>query len=357
MNSKLILRLSSLPLKYLENRLFMSSPIQASVAVTQSCTSYCDYCDWWKYDQEDLSTNEAMRVIYQVSRLGVIHIGLSGGEPMLRSDLPELIKFAKGLGMLVSVSTNGVISDEAIYKAIMKSGLDSLSFSIDGATAQTHEAFRKGCSFSRVISSLLLAVKVRRGGGYSTRINTTTVINRANATELAAIYEMCQNLGADHCNYQPIWPIMKDENFLKKFGFMSDSRDAGLLNAARNALLGMSNSNLRRYNRMLPEFYLNYEKVRRIECYAGRAFIYVDARGFVYPCALLGKPFGSLLNGDARKLLKTSEAKELIKRASRQDCPGCSLNCYMERNVMMDSIKKPRELVELLRYRFSKRRG
>ena len=118
----------------------------------------------------------------------------------------------------------------------------------------------------------------------------------------------------------------------------------------------MENSNLRRYNMMLPDFYLNYEKVRKIECYAGRAFIYVDAKGLVYPCVLLEKPFGSLLNGNARAFFKTPGAKKLIKRASRQDCPGCSLNCHMERNVMLDSIKRPRDLAELLLYRFSKRK-
>lgn len=357
MYSKSILRISSLPLKYLKNRLFISSPIQASFAVTLRCTCHCDYCDWWKFKQKDLSSAEAKRVIHQIARLGVIHIGLSGGEPMLRSDLPELIEYAKSLGMLVSVSTNGIISNKSIYREIMKSGLDTLTFSIDGANAQTHEAFRKKCPFDRVISSLSLAVKLCRREGYSTRINTTTTVNRVNAMELADIYEMCQGLGADHCNFQPIWPVNKDEDFFKKFGFTTAAGDADLLNSAREALAEMSNSNLRRYRRMLPDFYLNYENVRKIECYAGRAFIYVDARGVVYPCVPLTKPFGSLLDGDSGTLLKTLEAKKLVKRASRQDCVGCSLNCHMERNVMMDSLKRPRELMELLLNRFSKNGG
>lgn len=356
MNPKTILRLSSLPLKYIKNKLFISSPVQASFAVTLRCNCHCNYCDWWKYDQKDLSTNEAKRVIYQIARLGVIHIGLSGGEPLVRSDLPKLIQYAKSLGMLVSVSTNGIISKETTYREIMKSGLDTLTFSIDGTNAQTHESFRKGCPLDRVISSLNLAVKLRHVEGYSTRINSTTVINRANATELAAINEMCQSLGVDHCNYQPIWPVMKDKEFFKKYGFESNDRDADLLRFARDSLMGMRNSNLRRYSQMLPDFYLNYENVRKIECYAGRTFIYVDAKGLIYPCVLLEKPFGSLLNGDAKKLFKIHKSKDIIKGASRQECPGCSLNCHMERNLMMDSIKRPKDLAELLLYRFSKKR-
>ena len=354
MNLRSTLSLSSLPLKYFKNRLFISSPIQASFAVTLRCTCRCDYCDWWKYNQEDLNTSDTKRVIYQIARLGVLHVGISGGEPMLRPDLPELIKYAKSLGMMVSISTNGMISNKKMYKELMKSGLDTFTFSIDGSTAKIHEAFRKSCPFDKVISSLSLAINLRRREGYSTRINTTTTINRVNAVELNDIYEMCQGLGADHCNFQPIWPVMKDKKFFKKFGFTKSDKDSALLKTARKALSGMKKSNIKRYSRMLPDFYLNYDKVRRIECYAGRAFIYVDARGILYPCVPLAEPFGSLLDSGSTALLKTTAAKTLIKRASRQDCIGCSLNCHMERNVMMDSLKRPRELVDLVLKRFAK---
>jgi radical SAM protein with 4Fe4S-binding SPASM domain len=277
---------------------------------------------------------------------------------MLRKDLPELIRYAKNLGMLVSLSTNGIISKRETYEEIMESGLDTFTFSIDGSNSQSHEAFRKNCSFDRVINSLSLALELRRSKGYSTRINTTTTVNRINAEELSDIYEMCQSLGVDHCNFQPIWPIGEDEGFFKKFGFTSDDKDADLLRSARDTLLTMDHSNLKQYSRMIPDFYLNYEDcIRKTECYAGRAFIYVDARGDVYPCVLLRESFGSLLNGNSQTLLKASGARKLIERAARQDCGGCSLNCHMERNVMMEAIKKPKVLVELLMNRFSKRRS
>jgi len=114
-------------------KLIKISPIEASVKVTENCNSRCITCDVWKSGfQTDLTIQELKNVFYQLKEIGIKIIGFTGGEPLLRKDIAELIKEAKKItGAQVYIVTNGILLKKKA-KEIIDAGIDWIAISLDG---------------------------------------------------------------------------------------------------------------------------------------------------------------------------------------------------------------------------------
>jgi len=345
------------PRSYIDSKRFKTRPMQAIIDVTMKCPASCQYCATWRIEHKNLTTEELTTIIRKLRKMGVILLGFSGGEPLIRKDLPELVRRASGLGMMVSTVTSGFVNKGEIFQALMANGLSVITFSIDGATKEMHESFRTGTSFEKVIQTLQTAIAIRKEHGFATRINSQTVITRNNIHALEAIVEMVQRLGVDHCSFQPVWPTVEFEHFVDKFGF--DARDKDLLFKAREVLRKVPNANLAEYIDLLPDFYLDYPKIQReVECYAGRSFVHVDYKGQLLPCAFYPEAFGSILDEEPEQLLQGDRHTRMLRQAARQEiCGGCSLTCHMERNIMLRNVTKPVTLLRMISQRFRSRNG
>lgn len=356
MNRKILPKLlRSFPLAYLRYRRWQSQPLQAIFQVTHNCPAQCEYCSAWAVGMPNLQTAEVFTILDKLERVGTVLLAITGGEPLMRKDMPDIIQHATEQGMLVSVITNGLIGSEALFTTLMANGLAVLSFSLDGAHAETHEEFRRGTSFAKVLERIKLAVRIRDQHGFPTRINTSTVVHRNSVAELEEIARLTETLGVDHGSYQPVWPTTGDPEFTQKLGFGKEDRD--VLLQARDKILQIPNANLKEYVQRLPNFYLDYEKVREeIECFAGRAYVFVDYKGDLYPCTVWDRPFGSLLHEDPHDLLHGAHAKQIfVEAAEQRACGGCSLTCHQERNIMLNKFFHPQILREILTERFRTR--
>jgi len=347
-----LIKTLSFPYRYLKYKTFKSAPIWVTFDVTSNCPCRCEYCNYWENKDENLSTDKLKTILKRLRETGVLYLGISGGEPMIRKDLPEIVRYAKSLGMIVGMNTSGIVAREEAYRSLMEAGIDTICFSIDGATAETHEKSRKIPVFSRTVQSIQMAVKIRNEEGFKTRINTSTVITKANLNELEEISHFREVLGVDRTNFQPVWEgAFNSVQLDAELGFKAEDRT--LLEKVRDLLKGLPNTNFKKYLDLLPDFYTDYEgKVRPIECYAGRAFAYVTAQGVMYPCSILPRPLGSLLDEDPKEFLKTKKTRSILHQAASQGCKGCSLVCYMERNVMLNSLRNPLNLWEILVQRY-----
>lgn len=343
-------RLTGLPLQYLRIKRFKVAPIWATLDLTWNCNCRCSYCNYWRDDHEDLPADAMKLVIDRLGELGVVYLGLSGGEPLLRKDVVELTAHAKALGLFVGMNTNGTVGRLDVYDALMAAGIDTICFSIDGASAATHEMFRKNCPFHRVVDTIRKVVALRDEKGYGTRISTGTVIHRGNVHEVEEIARLRVTLGVDRNNFQPVWLGEVADEFRSEVGFGPADRE--VLEKAARTLAALPGSNLGAYSELLPDYYTDYDKVRSIECYGGRAFVYVDPRGVIHPCSIMLEPMGDLTRNDWRERLASDQTREILARAAGQQCPGCSLVCYMERNIMLNNVTRPALLRELVFRRY-----
>lgn len=122
------------------------SPLTAVAKITSRCNLKCEHCPWWRWDISDAGTKKWKSTLSKARKMGVIHLILEGGEPTIRKDLDEIISYAKRLGMLVMVITNGT-------NDLSKFEPDNYWISIDGI-GSTHDEIRGDGVFDRVVKNI-----------------------------------------------------------------------------------------------------------------------------------------------------------------------------------------------------------
>ena len=127
--------------------------------VTFRCNDSCEFCSIWQ--KEDLQKiKEKPYDLSLVRRLGVQSLNITGGEPLLREDLPQILKRARDLGFEVMLTTNGILYAD---KARLINGLvERLFFSLDYPTAEMHDRSRGEECFHLVIKAIKLAQELRQ---------------------------------------------------------------------------------------------------------------------------------------------------------------------------------------------------
>ncbi|OGP75814.1 MAG: heme b synthase [Deltaproteobacteria bacterium RBG_16_49_23] len=160
----------------------------------RSCNLACVHCrassERGPYPGE-LTTEECFRVMDEIATIGKPVIILTGGEPLLRTDIFELAGYGTKKGFRVVMATNGTLITEENVKAMKASGIQRISVSLDGPDPETHDAFRK---VEGAFEGSLRGIEIARREGLPFQINTT--ITRANLHLIEKIFRLAIDLGA-----------------------------------------------------------------------------------------------------------------------------------------------------------------
>lgn len=174
---------------------YNQSPFLVIWEVTQACDLACVHCRASALplrDPDEITLDEARGFFAQIRAMGTRLLVLTGGDPLKRPDIFELIAAARqaGLNPSLSPSATSLLTQESLARG-RQAGLDAVSLSLDGATAATHDDFRgvRG-SFDR---TLAMAAEIRNAG-LELRINTT--VTTRNAGEMPAIAKLVAATGA-----------------------------------------------------------------------------------------------------------------------------------------------------------------
>ena len=120
-------------------------PFYLSLAVTNRCQGRCVHCYSFLQRHEErpeLTTAELESVIDQAARLGIFQVIFTGGEPLLRKDILELVRHARRRGLLTRLNTNSLLLDRDTALALKKAGLGQCALSLDDADPETHDRMR-----------------------------------------------------------------------------------------------------------------------------------------------------------------------------------------------------------------------
>lgn len=123
-------------------------PITCVWEVTMGCNMRCGHCGSSCAEAlpDELTTEEALELCDQIADLGLRWITLSGGEPLTRKDLPQIVKRLSSKGVAVNIITNGWMLDENMAEQLKDSGISTVAISIDGTKA-VHDKIRKEGAF------------------------------------------------------------------------------------------------------------------------------------------------------------------------------------------------------------------
>src|SRR5664279_4296145 len=172
---------------------FSERPFIAIWEVTQACDLACVHCRASAQPDRhpmELTTAEGKHLIDQIANLKVPVFVLTGGDPLKRPDLFELIGHARTVGVRVSLtpSATPLLTREIVVR-LKEAGLARLAVSMDGASAETHDAFR---GMSGSFTKTLDAVRWANDAGLPVQINTT--FSKRNIGEIDAIVDLMETL-------------------------------------------------------------------------------------------------------------------------------------------------------------------
>ncbi len=162
--------------------------------VTRSCNLACRHCRAEAHPEPyegELSTGEALALIETFPQVGSPIIIFTGGEPLMRPDLFELISAAHERGLTCACAPNGTLLTAENARRLKESGVERCSISIDGADAVSHDAFR---GVEGAFAASMKGIEYLKAAGLPFQINTTVTKN--NLSSFKKIFALCENLGA-----------------------------------------------------------------------------------------------------------------------------------------------------------------
>jgi pyrroloquinoline quinone biosynthesis protein E len=181
-------------------------PYALLAEITYRCPLHCPYCSnpvaaslcqaprrpqGGGYSKGELTTEEWKRVICEAAALGVLQIGFSGGEPLARRDLAELIRAAREAKLYTNLITSGIGLDDDRAHALRDAGLDSIQLSFQSDESSLADEIAGARTHERKLD---IAAKIRAAG---IPLSLNFVIHRRNIDRLPQIIDLTEALGAE----------------------------------------------------------------------------------------------------------------------------------------------------------------
>lgn len=161
-------------------------------AITPRCNLSCEHCRGM--GQEELPGGRARRLVAEIAQLEPDWVIVEGGEPLLRSDLIELLGLMRRQSLEVHIITNGLLLNENTFAALKELEV-KVMISIDGATAATYEAIRRGSDFWKAVDLARRCARI----GLLEAVNFT-VLN-SNYMEIPGLFRLAASLGVPKINF------------------------------------------------------------------------------------------------------------------------------------------------------------
>lgn len=170
-------------------------PLWLLAELTYRCPLHCVFCsnpvDYARHDQE-MDTGDWKRILTEARALGAVQLGFSGGEPLLREDLEELVAHARQLGFYTNLITSGVGLTESRAKALKTAGLDHVQLSFQDSTRELNDFI----SSTRTFDLKSKVAAIIKSQGYPMVLNC--VMHRFNLPHVGRIIDMAERMGADY---------------------------------------------------------------------------------------------------------------------------------------------------------------
>jgi len=300
---------------------FSYLPGEVVWAVTKRCNLRCKHCSISEEDHEELTTEEGFTLIEDAAKLGHVKFAFTGGEPMLRDDIYDLIEYASSFDMQVVLATNGTLVSNTVAKRLKEAGLERAAMSID-AIGNAHDDFR---GLDGAFEGVIHGVKACKNAGLAVQL--FTMVTRDNYHELTKIIKL-----ADDLNLWRIYLIYliavgrgkniseaclsTDEN-MKFFDFVAKKQ--------RGTKVWLKPICNPQYWAYLTDKCLVGDGSGFTGCTAGITRFHIFPNGDVTPCAYLPVKAGNIREQRFLDIVRDSEIfKSLRARAVTGHCATCT---------------------------------
>ncbi len=307
-------------------------PIKAAWEVDYLCNARCRTCECWQAapDARVLSTAEGMDLIKQLAENGVMNLCFTGGEPLLRKDIFELIACAKRHHLATALMSNGLLINDRRAKKLIDAGLDLIYISLDGSTPELNDSLRGIKGYFELASQAIENLKALRSNARP-KIYVAFTINKANLYDLENMARFVKARALEGLSFQPALHRPKvryrvDEELALGPG------DAATLQSMVDRVLKMYGELLpmnRDYYRQFATFAEQPHRLWQQHSVAGFAFASIDPWGNIYPDPLETELMGNIREQRFEEIWYGRRAREVRGRIARQEVPAGFFECVV----------------------------
>ncbi|GLQ73606.1 pyrroloquinoline quinone biosynthesis protein PqqE [Vibrio penaeicida] len=297
-------------------------PFWLLLELTYQCPLHCPYCsnpiDLGSKDQE-LSTEQWFDVLEQGRELGAVQLGLSGGEPLMRKDLTDIVAHAHDLGYYINLITSGIGLTQSRIDGLKQAGLDHIQISLQAADPEMSDAIAgKKNAFQHKVNM----AKAVKEAGFPMVLNA--VITRQNIHNIESIMALSCELNADYVELATSqyygWALENRASLLPSKAEIEQAEYE--VNAFRDAC----DRNAPKFIFVTPDYYEERPK----PCMSGWGSIFtcVAPDGKVLPChsaAVLDLPFLNVKNRSLKHIWYESESFNAFRGFEwmEEPCKSC----------------------------------
>jgi pyrroloquinoline quinone biosynthesis protein E len=298
-----------------------SNPLALIAELTHRCPLHCVYCSnplELQARSTELSTEDWSRVFQEAAALGVLQADFTGGEPLTRPDILELIRAARAAGLYVNLITSGLPLDESRLDALVQAGLDHFQLSFQGA----REEIAQEISGTKAHSQKLRVLEWLKRHRVAVTLNF--VIHRRNIEQLPEMLALAEASSASRVEFAHVqyygWAFANRDSLLPTRDQLTYSID--FLKKAQERLAGKI-----KVEYVVPDYYAKYPK----PCMGGwgRKLMLITPSGDALPChaaqVIPGLIFENVKNHSLRKIWEVSDAFQKFRGESwmQEPCKTC----------------------------------
>jgi PqqA peptide cyclase len=306
-----------------ESNVTQTQPLWLLAEITYRCPLHCAFCynptNYADYTKNELGTEEWIKVLRDARKLGALQLGISGGEPLLRDDIEDIVIEANHLGYYSNLITSCVGLTEKRIDAFKSGGLDHIQLSMHDITEEISN-FVTDTSTFKLKQKVAAMIKDR---DYPMVLNV--VIHRYNIGHIKEILEMAEALGADYvelANTQYYGWSLINRNQLMPTKEQIDEAEK-ITNEFRKYI-----GNKMKIFFVVPDYYA--ERPKKCMNGWGEVFMIVTANGDVLPChsarVLPDMNFPNVTNNDLKEIWYDSSAFNKYRGDDwmKEPCRSCS---------------------------------
>ncbi len=287
----------------------------AMIELTNRCPCDCSHCLLVRECHDEMSTSVILNLLEELHSEGVFNLALTGGEPFLRKDLPEILEAAHRHRFFTSILTTAVTIGPAEVDLLKENKVKRIEVSLLGANAETHDSIM---NFPGAFERTIRAVKLMVAAGLNVRLKTTVM--QPNFQELEAMRDLSKKLGV-----------------LFKANVSVAPRVDGDLSPLDLALTEQQVSELD--SSLINDGLIPDEEISGgalLTCRAGNTVAGISPQGDVFPCILFRYKLGNVRENSLQEILHTRpdsflERIRTVREEEVTECMTCDLRSVCQR--------------------------
>lgn len=318
-------------------------PAAANFELTPRCNFNCKMCyiHLSKEEQErrgrELTAAEWIELGRQACEAGVVFLLITGGEPTLRPDFPEIYRALKKMGLMISVNSNGYLLRGELLELFKNDPPYRINLSLYGVSNETYEALCGIPAYDRIVEN----IDALRRAGVDVKLNMS--LTEANREDMQAVYEKAQELGVHTQAASYMFPPVRVTGEFGK-GFRMSAPEAARCEISYNRLR-MGDGQFLRYAQNLADGIRTEglddcegQPGAEVRCRAGRSSFWLSWDGKLSPCGMLPEPGVSVLEVGLQAAWE--QVRDRVKEIRlpvkcntcqyRHGCHVCAAICYCE---------------------------